>query len=101
MKKFLSQMAAAIVLIFMLAVSVCFAGQIMDHSSVLSGAVMSQGLVNVGQTVRQGDVLVMVDTIAGPAPASRYNVNGKVTEVLVKSGDIIRVGQIVARVEAQ
>lgn len=77
------------------------AGQIVDHSSVLTGAVLPQGLVQAGQVVRQGDVIVMVDTIAGAAPAARANVNGRVVEVLVKGGDIIRVGQIVARIEAQ
>ena len=76
------------------------AGQIVDHSSVLTGKVLTQVLIVPGQSVKQGDVIVMVDTIAGPAPAARANVNGKVIAVLVKGGDIIRVGQIVARIEA-
>ncbi|MEI6285567.1 MAG: hypothetical protein WCP79_03600 [Bacillota bacterium] len=78
-----------------------FAGQVVDHSSVLTGKVLTEGLVISGQYVKQGDVIVMVDTIAGPAPAARANVNGQVVAVLVKGGDIIRVGQIVVRIEAK
>ena len=39
-------------------------------------------------------------TIAGPAPAARANIAGKVTAVLVKPGDNISNGQTVVRVAA-
>ncbi|MFA6074980.1 MAG: biotin/lipoyl-containing protein [Negativicutes bacterium] len=80
---------------------IIFAGQIVDHTSVLTGTVLAQGLAVPGQSVKQGDVIVMVDTIAGPAPAARANVKGTVKEVLVKAGANINVGQIVVRIEAQ
>ena len=99
MKRFKVVMLLA--LIVLLIPATLFAGQVVDHSSVLTGTVLAQGLVTTGQIVKQGDIVVMVDTIAGPAPAARANVKGKVTEVLVKAGDTIHVGQIVARIEAQ
>ena len=99
MKRFKVVMLLA--LIVLLIPATLFAGQVVDHSSVLTGTFIAQGLVTTGQIVKQGDIVVMVDTIAGPAPAARANVKGKVTEVLVKAGDTIHVGQIVARIEAQ
>jgi len=99
MKRFLIVMM--LTLIGLLLPATIFAGQIVDHTSVLTGTVLAQGLVVTGQIVKQGDIIVMVDTIAGPAPAARANVKGKVTEVLVKAGDTIHVGQIVVRIEAQ
>ena len=80
-----------------------FAGEIVEQKSVLTGKVLADELVVVGQPITQGTVIVNVDTIAGKAAASRCNLlnGGKVVEVLVKVGDIIRVGQIVARIEAK
>ena len=98
MKQF--KFVMVLTLIFLAIPVQLLAGQIVDHSSVLTGKVLTQVLIVPGQSVKQGDVIVMVDTIAGPAPAARANVNGKVIAVLVKGGDIIRVGQIVARIEA-
>jgi len=68
-----------------------------NQISVLSGSVTN--VVAAGSAVREGDTLVRVDTLTGPVPAARATSKGVVTEVLVKPGDSIKVGDIVARVE--
>lgn len=75
------------------------AAQTVEVRSVLSGTVSAQGLTAPGAMVREGDVLVMVDTIAGPAVAARATVDGKVTSVLVKPGDRVRTGDVLVRLE--
>jgi biotin carboxyl carrier protein len=70
-----------------------------DQTSVLSGQVVSQGLVTPGTVVREGNVLVNVQTLAGPMPTARATSDGVVREVLVKAGETIRSGDVVARVE--
>lgn len=61
---------------------------------------LADGLTAVGMQVSEGQVLVKVKTIAGPAPAARANIAGKVTAVLVKPGDNISNGQTVVRIAA-
>jgi len=39
-----------------------------------------------------------VNSIAGLVPAARANINGKVSAVLVKAGDKIQNGQVVAEI---
>lgn len=75
-------------------------GTTIDQKAVLSGQVLSKGLTTPGADVCEGTVLVLVDTITGPAPAVRANADGKVKEVLVKPGDVIRSGDVVVRIEA-
>ena len=72
---------------------------LVDHPAVLSGRVTSQGLVTVGTQVREGDVLVNVETLVGVAPTSRAKVSGVVAEVLVTPGSMVKTGAIVVRVE--
>ncbi|MDR3562501.1 MAG: biotin/lipoyl-binding protein [Negativicutes bacterium] len=74
-------------------------GAAVDQKGVLSGRVLANGLAVPGAAVREGDVLVFVDTITTPVPAVRANVDGKVTEVLVKPGDMIRTGDVLVRIE--
>ncbi len=74
-------------------------GQLVDQKGVLSGRVLAEGLVAPGASVREGDVLVKVEGLAGPAIAVRANVDGKVREVLVKPGDMIRTGDVSVRIE--
>lgn len=74
-------------------------GQLVDQKGVLSGRVLAEGLVSPGATVREGDVLVRVDGLTGPAIAVRANTDGRVGEVLVKPGDMIRSGDVVVRIE--
>lgn len=75
-------------------------GTLVDQRGVLSGRVQAEGLVAAGASVREGDVLVVVDVLTGPAPAVRANIDGKVREVLVKPGDTINTGDVVVRIEA-
>lgn len=77
------------------------AATLVEHSAVLGGKVSSQGLVQVGSVVKEGDVLVNVETIAGVAPTSRSKVNGVVAEVLVSPGTTVKTGQVVVRVESK
>ncbi|MBP2649972.1 MAG: hypothetical protein H6Q74_797 [Firmicutes bacterium] len=92
-------MLAIVVVMLMVTWAFASAAIVNDQKSVLSGTVIANSLVSVGAVVREGDVLVVVDTITGPAPAVRANVDGKVTEVLVKPGDIIKTGNAVVRIE--
>jgi Acetyl/propionyl-CoA carboxylase, alpha subunit len=90
----------AICAVLMMAlISTVSAAPVVDHSAVLSGKVSAQGLVSVGMTVSEGDVLVNVGTIAGIAPTSRSKVTGVVTEVLVAPGEAVKTGQVIVRVE--
>lgn len=75
------------------------AATLVEHSAVLGGKVSGQGLVHVGTVVKEGDVLVNVETIAGVAPTSRSKINGVVSEVLVSPGTTVKTGQIVVRVQ--
>ena len=75
------------------------AGQTVDQRSVLSGSVSPNGLVVAGTMAREGDILVYVETITGPAAAVRANVDGVVREVVVRPGDKVKTGDIVVRIE--
>lgn len=70
-----------------------------DQRGVLAGRVIS--LLATGTAVREGDILVRVETMTGPVPAARATTNGVVSEVLVKPGDSIGVGQVVARIQSR
>ena len=75
------------------------AGQTVDQRGVLSGSVMSKGLVATGAVAREGDILVYVETITGPAAAVRANVDGVVREVLVRPGDTVKTGDVLVKIE--
>ena len=74
-------------------------GPTVAQSSSLNGCVVEEGLVAVGTTVKEGQVLVMVRTFAGNAPAARASVDGTVVEVLVAPGVCIKAGQVVAKIQ--
>ena len=71
-----------------------------EQSSSLSGIVLADSLVKDGELVKEGQVLVKVMTIAGPVPAARATVDGRVAAVLVKPGDKVAVGQVLVRLES-
>jgi len=75
------------------------AGQTADQRGVLSGNVLSNGLVAAGAMAHEGDILVYVETITGPAVAVRATVDGVVREVLVRPGDKVKTGDILVRIE--
>ncbi len=74
------------------------ANTLVAQTSTLSGVVSSNNLIKTGAIVKEGQVLVYIDSIAGPAPAARATVDGMVSEVLVKAGDKIVHGQTVVRI---
>jgi biotin carboxyl carrier protein len=90
------------VALVMLAVTWAFAaGHIIEEKSILTGVVTSENLVVVGKTVKEGDVLMSVETIAGPAAAVRATADGTVVEVLAKPGARIKTGDVVIKIEPQ
>lgn len=101
MKSMIGQRVLSLILgLFLLGASVSWAqGALMDQKSVLTGQVSSNGLVQIGMTVRVGTPLVMIDTPVGPVPAVRANVDGVVREVLVQPGEKIQPGVILVRLE--
>lgn len=88
--------------VFVLAVALmgmATAGSLVEQRSSLSGTVAADGLVQPGSQVREGTVLVKVNTIAGSQPAARATADGVVREVLVHPGENIAVGTVVVRLE--
>lgn len=74
--------------------------QIVDVRANLRGEVMADGLASAGDDVREGDPIVVVRTQTGQGVAARAPVDGRVVEVLVRPGMMIReLGTVVARVE--
>ncbi len=69
------------------------------HVTSVSGVVESTAVV--GQTVKEGDVLVTVQSLVGPVPAARATVNGVVVSLAVTAGTTVSQGQEVAVVEAK
>lgn len=69
--------------------------------AAIAGAVVAQGLVRVGQTVRQGDPLVYVQTTTSPGPAlaAVAPADGQVTRVAVKPGDTVKIGDPVVEIQ--
>jgi multidrug resistance efflux pump len=86
------------VFLFVLAQNVCAAEGLVEQVCTLSGRVSAVGLVARGDDVQEGQPLLRVDGIAGPAVAARATVSGAVAEILVKPGDIIKSGQIIVRI---
>ena len=76
------------------------AGTLTDQRGVLAGTVLPQGLTTVGATVKEGTILVYVNTITGPAAAVRANTDGVVREVLVRAGEQIKSGDVLVRIES-
>ena len=70
-----------------------------DQKTVLSGKVLSEQLAVPGSVVREGDILVVVDSITGPIPAVRATMDGKVSEVLIKPGDSVKTGDVLVKIE--
>jgi biotin carboxyl carrier protein len=94
------KMGILVVIILVAAVAwATAAGSAVDQKGVLAGKVLANELTIVGANVHEGDTLVAVDTIAGPVPAVRANIDGKVKDVLVKPGDEIKVGDVLVRIE--
>ena len=88
-----------VVLLLAATIWVVSAENLIDQKGVLGGRVLSQNLVTAGTSVKEGTVLASVESITGAAVAARATRDGVVREVLVKPGDMVRVGQVIARIE--
>lgn len=86
------------VLALVAAITWAAAANAADQKSVLAGRVLASGLAATGAQVREGDILVNVESITGSAPAVRANCDGRVAEVLVKPGDSVRTGDVLVRI---
>lgn len=89
----------SVVVLLAAGIWVAAAGNLIDQNGVLAGKVVGQNLVTVGTAVKEGAVLVSVESITGTAVAARANRDGVVREVLVKPGEVVKVGQVLARIE--
>ena len=67
------------------------------QSSVLSGVVTS--VVEENAVVKEGQVIVTVDSLVGPVPAARADADGVVQKVLVVKGQRIDKQQAVAVID--
>lgn len=70
-----------------------------DQKTVLSGKVLPNQLVSTGSMVKEGDILVVVDSITGPIPAVRATTDGRVSDVLVRPGDSVKTGDVLVKIE--
>lgn len=74
--------------------------QPVEVKATLRGEVLAEGLVKAGDSVAEGEPLVYVRTATGRAVAARATVDGRVLEVLVQPGTLIReLGTVVVRLE--
>ena len=87
---------ATVVLLLIAGSLIVTANAAVDQIAVLSGKVIS--VVSPGTPVHEGDILVKVDTLTGPVTAARASTNGVVAEVLVKPGDVVKIGDVVVRI---
>lgn len=87
------------VLILSIGVWAASAGALVDQKVVLSGKVLADQLTTPGAKVREGDVLLIVESITGPVPAARATTDGIVREVLVRPGDMVHSGDVAVRIE--
>lgn len=79
--------------------AIAYASGIIQQKSVLEGTVIS--VAAPGTTVREGDVLATVNSLAGPVPAARAEADGVVKEVMVEKGQKINKQDLVAIVESR
>lgn len=100
MKKYKNVLFVTFVILFCFGAFV-YANNVVSQSSTLSGVVSSKGLVKKGDVVKEGQVLLIVESVAGEVPAARATIDGEVVEVLVQSGDNIKSGQTIAKIESK
>ena len=68
-----------------------------EQKAVISGTVVQT--IAVGSAVKSGDSLVDISTLTGTTSAARATVDGTVSQVLVKQGDTVHPGQVVAYIK--
>ncbi len=73
---------------------------VVEVKATLRGEVMAEGLVKPGDDVSEGSPLVYVKTPTGRGVAARATVDGRVLDILVRPGMVIReLGTVVARID--
>lgn len=70
-----------------------------SYTSVLNGAVVQA--IPAGTAVHEGDVLVTVQSLAGPMAAARASESGVVKEVFVQPGQNVQQGTVVMVIETK
>lgn len=88
-----------VILFLAASIWVVSAENLIDQNGVLAGRIVAQELATVGVKVKEGAVLARVESITGVAVAARATRDGVVREVLVKPGETVKVGQVIARIE--
>lgn len=68
---------------------------------VISGEVLPLQLAQVGQIVKQGDPLIFLrgNTSGASVPAAVASVDGQVVQVMVRPGDRVNIGDVVAVIQ--
>lgn len=89
--------ALLVCMLFVAAAAFANGNKAVAQNSVISGTVTHT--VSVGTVVKSGDSLVEISTLTGTTSAARATVDGTVTQVLVKQGDTINPGEVVAYIE--
>ena len=97
MKKSNIIIALVVAILMICAAALAMGGKQVEQTAVVSGTVSST--ITAGTVVKSGDSLVEISTLTGTASAARATVDGTVQQVLVKQGDEIKSGQIVAYIE--
>jgi len=71
----------------------------LSQRAILSGTVVS--CVAKGTAVKEGEVLVTVNSLAGPVPAARAEADGTVIDVRVQTGQKIAKQDLVVILESK
>jgi len=97
MMKYMWKMGLLAIVWSMLAIPALAAD--VSYTSVLNGAVVQA--IPAGTAVREGDVLVTVQSLVGPMAAARASESGVVKEVLVQPGQKVQQGTVVMVIETK
>ncbi len=81
------------------AVAMATGNKQVEQKAVISGTVVQT--VATGTAVKSGDSLIEISTLTGTTSAARATVDGTVGQVLVRQGDEVKPGQVVAYIEQQ
>ncbi len=81
------------------AVAMATGNKQVEQKAVISGTVVQT--VVTGTAVKSGDSLIEISTLTGTTSAARATVDGTVGQVLVRQGDEVKPGQVVAYIEQQ
>jgi biotin carboxyl carrier protein len=98
MKKY-KKIVALVGLVGALAITPAALAADVQHTATIGGTVAS--VTPVGAKVNEGDVLLTVNALAGPMPATRASAGGTVKAVMVQPGAQVQPGEVVVIVESK